>query len=233
MASPMFQILKFSGQACPQTPLACCPFNTHKFEPLFIKFWIRPTVPLMFSTLGGWLHVDNNLYKKETSNRHTSSSQHNITRTNPETKNTEPQCVLQRPFPSATVNLLLVSCLVPCDSANLYIQNAREFKVVCHIFQLQILPWREKVKKANLPCSHTRNIQFSSLTQMKDDHATNAHYFIYAYFLGRGRENVLFELGSKKEEENIQFARGGWHVIETLCVNPFTPKLKKYILPTF
>ena len=59
---------------------------------------------------------------------------------------------------------------------------------------------------------------------MKDDHATNAHYFIYAYFLWRGRENVLFELGSKKEEENIQFAGGGWHgfpgepKIETLCV---------------
>ena len=41
MVSLMFQISRFSRGACPQTPLDCRAFGTHKFTPSFTKSWIH------------------------------------------------------------------------------------------------------------------------------------------------------------------------------------------------
>ena len=39
---------------------------------------------------------------------------------------------------------------------------------------------------------------FSTLTQMKDDYASNSHYLIHTFPFIKGWEDVLFELGSKR-----------------------------------
>ena len=44
--------------------------------------------------------------------------------------------------------------------------------------------------------ARSKQLRFSSLTQMKDDYTTNSHYLTYTFL--RGWENVLLELGSER-----------------------------------
>ena len=51
MASPTFQIVKFSQGSMPPDPPACHIFCIHEFEPLFTKSWISPSLSWHSTTL--------------------------------------------------------------------------------------------------------------------------------------------------------------------------------------
>ena len=67
---------------------------------------------------------------------------------------------------------------------------------------------------------------FSLLTQMKDDYANSSHYLTYKFLLKRLRRMYFMNLGVKGLKHFTT-------LLGAKAFNLFSPKFKKYILPTF